>query len=229
LITSVDRRLTGSGTFTDPLTGNKTTMTATSPLVVKPATGDASAVSNACGYSLDGQMQLKVDGAGGALTSIWNFSSSSPVVVVNGTSFTDSSGKTTALAESTVDLRCGYSGSINDWVARFDQNYACLPRESGQATITITVTGPNTITISDEDPPGSGSVKTYDATILAANPHAVRGFFIGGPAGNHYREDFNWTLGKNGSGFSDFSSYTFIEGLKTGSGGICVASARRRP
>jgi hypothetical protein len=228
-VATTERRLSGSGAFTDPLSGNRTTMTvdAATPLVVKPATGVAGAVSNACGHSLDGQMRLEVAGATGTLRSTWNFSSSSPGAAISGASFTDPSGQTTALPASTVDLRCGSSGSINDWVATFDQNFACLPRESGQATITITVAGPDSITIGDEDPPGSGDVKTYAATIVAANPHAVRGFFNGGPAGSRYREDFNWTLGKNG-GFSQVSSYTYFEGPNTGSSGLCVASARKR-
>lgn len=230
-ITSTDKRLSGSGTFTNPLTGNVTTMAAApgTPLVVKPATGAAGAVPNACGYSLDGKMQLKVEGSTGTLTSNWNFSSSNPSVAVNGASFTDPSGNTTALPDSTVDLRCGGSGTINDWVATYSQNYSCLPRETGQATLTLTATGPDTITISDEDPPGSGSVNNYSATIVAGNPHAVRGFFIGGPVGNRYREDFTWTLAKNGSSFSQFSVYTYTEGPNTGSGGICAASAKRIP
>jgi hypothetical protein len=228
-VTSTERRLSGSGAFTDPLSGNRTTMTvdAATPLVVKPATGAAGAVSNACGHSLDGPMRLSVEGSTGTLRSTWNFSSNNPGAAISSASFTDPSGQTTALPASTVDLTCGSSGSINDWVATFDQNYACMPRESGQATITITVAGPNSITIGDEDPPGSGDVKTYAATIVAANPHAVRGFFNGGPAGNRYREDFNWTLGKNG-GFSQVSIYTYFEGPNTGSSGLCVASARKR-
>jgi hypothetical protein len=215
--------------FTDPLSGNRTTMTvdATTPLVVKPATGAAGAVSNACGYSLDGQVRLGVEGSTGTLRSTWNFSSSNPGATISSASFTDPSGHTSTLPASTVDLRCGSSGSVNDWVATYDQSYACLPRESGRATITITVTGPDTISIGDEDPPGSGDAKTYAATIVAANPHAVRGFFNGGPAGNRYREDFNWTLGKNG-GFSQISSYTYFEGPNAGRSGLCVASARKR-
>jgi hypothetical protein len=222
--------LSGSGKFTNPLSGNVTTMSATAtPLVIKPATGAAGAVANACGYSLDGQMQLKVEGSTGTLTSLWNFSSNNPTVAVSGASFTDPLGQTTALPDSTADLRCGSSGSINDWVATYIQDYSCLPREVGQAKLTITVSGPDTIAISDEDPPGSGIVKNYSATVLPGNPHAIRGFFIGGPAGNHYREDFNWTLGKNGSNFSQFSAYKYTEGPNIGTGGICAAAAKRVP
>lgn len=162
-ITADDRRLTGSGTFTDPISGNTTTMATTgTPLVIKPATGLAGAVSNACGYSLDGQLNLKVEGAAGTLISTWNFSPANSSVTVNGASFIDTSSKTTSLPDSSVDLHCGSSGTINDWVATFDQSYACLPRESGQSTITVTVTGADMISISDEDPPGSGSINTYD-------------------------------------------------------------------
>lgn len=225
-----DKRLSGSGTFTDPLTSMTTTMTvaAATPLVVKPATGAANAVSNACGYSLDGRMRLDVGGADGTLSSFWNFSSASPSVSVNGASFTDKSGQTVTLPDSTIDLRCGSSGSIDDWVATFDQTYACLPRETGQATLTIAVTGPDTITITDEDPPLSGNFHTYQATIVSANPHAVRGFFDAGPPNSPYREHFNWTLGKNGSGFTQSSNYVFTGGPNQGSGGMCVATAKRR-
>jgi len=228
-VATTERRLSGSGMFTDPLSGNRTTMAvdAATPLIVRPATGGAGAVSNACGHSLEGRVRLSVEGSTGTLRSTWNFSSSNPGASISSASFTDPSGQTTALPDSTVDLRCGSSGSINDWVATFDQNYACLPRESGQSTITIAASGPGSITVGDEDPPGSGDVKTYAATIVAANPHAVRGSFEGGPVGNRYREDFNWTLGKGG-GFSQVSSYTYFEGPNAGKGGLCVASARRR-
>jgi len=226
-VTSSERRISGSGNFSNPLTGNTTTLTvpAGAPLVIKPSTG---AVSNACGYSIDGQAQLAVAGAGGTLRSTWIFSSANASVAVNGATFTDPSGQSTTIGDSSVDLRCGGSGRIEDWVATFDQQWACLPRESGSATITIAATGPSSVTITDEDPPGSGSRNTYTATIVGASPHAVRGFFLGGATGNQYREDFTWTLGKNASGFSDVSTYVYQQGPKAGKGGICVASARRR-
>ncbi len=228
-VATTERRLSGSGTFTDPLSGTRTTMTvdAATPLAVKPATGAAGAVANACGHSLDGQVRLGVEGSTGALRSTWNFSSSSPVASISGASFTDPSGQTTSLPDSSVELRCGGSGSVNDWVATFDQDYACLPRESGRSTITITAAGSTSITVGDEDPPGSGDVKTYPATMVSSSPHAMRGFFEGGPVGYRYREDFTWTLGKGG-GFTQVSTYTYFEGPNTGRSGICVASARRR-
>lgn len=229
--TSAERRISGSGTLTEPLTSNTTTMTvaAAMPLVVKPATGAAGAVSNACGLSLEGQVALEAAGASGSLKSIWNFSASNTSVAVNNTTFTDPSGRVTALPDSTVDLRCGGGGTINDWVGTYDQNWACLPRESGRATITLSVAATDTVAISDEDPPGSGDIATYSAMTIGANPHALRGFFMSGPMGFRYREDFNWTLGKIGTGFSQVSSYVYVEGPKQGTGGLCVASARRLP
>jgi hypothetical protein len=202
-VATTERRLSGTGTLTDPSSGNRTTMAveAATPLIVRPATGGAGAVSNACGHGLEGQVRLAVEGSTGTLRSTWRFSSSSPGVSISGASFTDPSGQTTALPNSTVDLRCGSGGSIDDWVATFDQDYACLPRESGQSTITIAASGPGSITVGDEDPPGSGDVETY--------------------------EDFNWTPGKGG-GFTQVSSYTCFEGPNAGTGGLCAASARRR-
>ena len=230
-ISGDERRISGSGTFSSPISATTTTMTVAgaTPLVVKPATGAAGSASNACGYSLDGQVQLDVSGASGTLSSVWNFSAGNASAVVNNATFTDGLGQSLALPDTSVDLRCGESGSVNDWVGTFDQSWACMPRESGQSRTTITVVNANTITIADEDPPGSGDVINYQATVIGENPHALRGFFIAGPAGTRYREDFNWTLGKNAGSYSQFSRYAFIEGPMIGQGGICVASARRIP
>jgi len=230
-ITSDQRQLSGAGTFTHPLNGTTTTMSvpAAAPLVVKPATGQAGGASNACGYSLQGQVQLEVSGSAGTLRSQWNFSPERTAVGVTGATFTDPAGQATPLPDSSVDLRCGGSGALSDWAASFDQRWACLPLEAGNARLTIAVAGADSISISDEDPPGSGDLNTYQAAIVGASPHAVRGFFVAGAPGNRYREDFNWTLGKNGSGFTQVSTYRYTEGPATGQSGICVASARRLP
>jgi hypothetical protein len=227
-ITSAERQLSGTGAFTDPMTGNTTTMTITTPLVIKPATGNPGAVSNACGYNLNGPVQLEVTGPSGTLKSTWNFSSNSATVPANNRTFTDPSGQTTVLPDSAVNAPCaGSGGTINDWAGTsYNQHWACLPRESGQATLTLSVTGPNTVTISDEDPPGSPP-SMYTATTIGGNPHALRGFFESGPVGFRYREDFNWTMRRSLSGFAQSSSYEYIEGPNVGTGGLCVASATR--
>ena len=228
-ITSASEQLSGSGTFTNPVTGTATTMTvpAATPLVVKPATGAADAVSNACGYSLSGPMRFEVTGSSGTLRTTWNFSPTSATVAVTNRTFTDSSGMVTMLPDSTVESRCGGGRTINDWVGSYDQFWACLPRETGRATITMSVSASNTVTITDEDPPGSGDISTYTAMTMGGNPHALRGFFIAGPTGFRYREDFNWTMRKSLSGFAQSSKYVYIEGPNQGTGGFCVASAPR--
>jgi hypothetical protein len=171
-------------------------------------------------------MRLDFTGSDGTLTSYWNFNSASSSATVTGASFTDSSGTTTALPNSSVTLACGSSGTINDWAGVFEQTWACFPFEFGHATITLVVSGANTLTIVDEDPPGSGITKTYDATLIGSNAYAVSGFFIGGSG--TYREDFNWTLRRNLSGFSQLSHFVYISGPGTGAEGVCVARGIRR-
>jgi len=223
-MTSAERTITGSVTFFDPLTGNTTTMTmpAGTPLVIKQATGGGGPVSNACGFSLEGPVQLEVSGPTGTLKSTWNFSSSTSIVTVNNRTFTDSAGITTVLADATVDVPCGDGGSINDWVGTYHVNWACLPQESGNFNTTLTVTGATTVTADEGDP------DAYTASMIGPNPHAIRGFFIDGPTGARYREDFNWTMRKSLSGFAQSSVYVFIEGPFVGTGGLCVASGERQ-
>lgn len=86
----------------------------------------------------------------------------------------------------------------------------------------------NTLHISDEDPPGSGDVNTYSAQPVAGNPYEVRGYFIGGPAGSTYREDFTWKLSANGNLVSEVSHYVYQEGPNIGSGGMCGGRAVRQ-
>jgi hypothetical protein len=221
-ITSAQRVLSGSGTFTNPITGTTTTMTVPvgTPLTIKPATG-AGAVSNACGYSMEGSMRLEATSTSGTLSTTWNFLFTSAQVLANNRSFTDSGGMTTLLPDVTVDAPCGNGGSINDWIGTYHVDWACLPRESGDFDSTLTITGPTTVTVDEGDP------DSYTASMIGSNPHAIRGFFIDGPMGARYREDFNWTMRKSLSGFAQSSVYAFIEGPFIGSGGLCVASGER--
>lgn len=229
-MTMTERQMYGAGTFHDPLSGNTTTVTVAqaTPLLAKPATGMAGEIANACGYSMDGTALLEISGPQGVLDSEWTFSPDSEQVVTANTTFTDLSGNTIGLPDSTVMLGCGETvGTINDWTATYDQRWACLPFEFGDATLDLSVSGPDTVTISDEDPPGSGNVTIYQAQLISSNPHLVRGFFIAGPSGNQYREDFNWTL--RGPVFSQISQYIYTQGPATGTGGICIGSAHRVP
>ena len=128
-VTSADERLSGSGTFTNPLTGAVTTMLvpAGTPLIIKPATGAADAVANACGYSIDGQLKVSVTDAAGRLDTNWVFSAASPTTSVQGTTYTDGGGKVTPLPDTTTTLTCGNGGSITDWVAATTRTTVASP------------------------------------------------------------------------------------------------------
>ncbi len=223
-----EQNVSGHGTFTDPLSGNVTSVTIPpgSPLVVKAASGASNAVSNACGYSLDGQMQVEVVSDDGTLSSEWNFGSDSSRVRIRNGSFQDTLGQFHEVPDSTITLQCGAARTVNHWVGTYLQNWACFPWEYGQARLTLAVADSNTISITDEDPPGSGDTRTYHADVVGGDARVVRGFFDGGVSPYVYREDFNWVLGDDGEGFSDFSIYTYTAGPKTGAKGMCMASAR---
>jgi hypothetical protein len=227
--TAVGREATGSGTFVEGVTGNMTTLTvpAGSPLLLKPADGTPNAVANICGYSLQGDAQFEIAGPQGTLASVWQFRSNKAAVAVTGATYTDNSGKSTDLPDTQLTFPCAGTGTQSDWAGVFVQNWACLPVEYGQARHTYTVTG-NTLHIADEDPPNSGDIATYTATPVAGNPYEVRGFFIGGPAGYTYREDFTWKLSPNGNLISQVSHYVYQEGPNTGSGGMCGGRATRQ-
>ena len=93
----------------------------------------------------------------------------------------------------------------------------------GRVHTTITVKNPTTLTMIDD---GDTPAEAYDASLIGASPRAIRGFFIDGPMGSRYREDFNWALNLDGNGLADVA-LVYFEGLLTGRGGICAARATR--
>ena len=230
LMTAQGREISGSGTFTEALTGNVTqiTINPAQPLVMKAATGTTNSVANACAYSLNGNAEVAITGSTGTLASIWAFLSNRAAASVSNVVYTDNNGASTNLPSSSVTIPCGANGVLSDWAGVFLQDWSCLPPEFGQATLTLSVAGANTIGISDEDPPSSGDIATYEASPVPGNPHVLRGFFIGGPPGFTYREDFTWTLSANGDRFSQISYYVFQEGPSQGSGGLCAGQALRQ-
>jgi hypothetical protein len=221
-----EHRLSGSGTFTNPLTGTATTMTIdpAQPLAMKAADGSAGSRPNACAHSFNGSAQISVAGSAGSLSSLWRFAYDRSTVSVSGATYTDTAGRSTALPDTDVDLGCGSGGSINDWNGRFRVQWVCLPREFGEFNTTIAVKNATTLTIVDD---GDTPAEAYEASLIGASPRAIRGFFIDGPTGSRYREDFNWTLNPDGGGFSQNSVYVFTEGSQAGRGGICAARATR--
>lgn len=227
-VTMTEVRLSGTGLFTNPVTSETTSINLPvgSPLVIKAVTVDNGLVANACGYNLDGTVPVQFNGPTGTLNSSWMFSPGSASVAVQQASFTDPAGKVTTMADGSVSLACGDSGSTRDWEATYREHWACIPSEHGESQLTITATDASALTIDDEDPPGSGDISTYTAAIIGSSAHTVKGFFDGGPAGNRYREHFTWTLDKNGN-FSQWSTYVYTEGPNAGSGGICAARVSR--
>ncbi len=222
--------VSGTGTLTEGITGNVTTLTvpAGTPLHIEMARGTSGSVANACGSSLDGDLQLDVAGPSGSLASSWGFQNTSATARVTNASFTDNSATTTQIPDANVSVPCGQQSAVSDWNGTFDQNWTCIPAEYGSATLTLVLSG-TTISISDEDPPGSGNPATYQASMIPGNPHVMRGFFIGGPPGNTYREDFTWLLAPDGDSFTDVSRYIYNAGPSTGTGGYCGGVATRAP
>ncbi|MFZ2652066.1 MAG: hypothetical protein WA210_18365 [Burkholderiaceae bacterium] len=229
-VTSSEIRVSGYGALTNPLNGSTSSVeySSSEPMVINQPGVAVGATANACGYSLHGTAVVRTADSTGTLVSSWLFDRASPIATVRNAVYTAPGGQATALPDSSADLRCGGSGSANDWIAVYDQEWVCLPRESGKARLTITATGASTLSIVDEDPPGSGASNTFTATIVGSSAHAMQGFFEAGPPGFRYREDFTWTLLKDGS-FSQYSVFNFFEGPNTGKGGICSATARRSP
>ncbi len=227
-VTESEVRISGSGTFTNPMTGDATTIEipAGAPVVMKAVSAASNLVANACGYNVTGTVPVKLAGTTGTLNSTWVFSPNSASVAVQQTSFRDPAGTSTPMPDSTVELTCGAAGTIDAWNGTYDQNWACLPNEHGHARLILTATGATNVSITDEDPPGSGHTATYGATTVSGNPRVLQGFFDSGPVGNRYREYFTWTLDKAGN-FAQWSRYVYTEGPNSGSGGICFAIAKR--
>ena len=223
-----ERRLSGSGVLTNPLTGNTTTMTvdAANPLVLVPASG---ATANACGYAIDGDVRIVAVGPLGTYASTWHFTPGRATVSVDTATHTDSAGTVTAMPAIDVDLRCNPPGSgIADWVGVYQMVWGCLPYEHGSDRLALTMKDATTVTINDEDPPGSGNGNIYEASIVGGSARSLRGFFIAGPVGSRYREDFVWTLSPDGRRFFQTSRYVYQEGPFQGTGGNCFARAVRQ-
>jgi len=223
--------LFGSGTFHEIVTGITTNIVVgpAAPLLLNVATGTANSVANACAYSLDGAVQVDAAGSSDTLSALCNFLPSQKSVQVTNVTYVDADEKETSIPNSSFVIPCG-EGSIQDWVGVFLQDWSCVPAlgggDYGQAELTITVTGPSTLHIVDEDPPGSGEFNSWDATMDAGHPHIVRGSFTSGDPPYAYTEYFTWTLTPSGDGYAQVSVYLYEGG---GGGGLCAGNAHRAP
>lgn len=227
-VTLTEVRLSGTGSFRNPVTGETVSVAVdpANPLVIKSVTPQSGGVANACGYEIVGTLPVQLSSSDGKLNSNWVFSSGSASVATRQTVYTDPSGRAVELADASTTLTCGGGAALTDWEATYDQHWVCIPFEHGNARLTISATSADTLTIDDEDPPGSGDFNTYRAAKVGGSAHAVQGFFDGGPVGNRYREHFTWTRDKDGN-FAQWSTYIYTEGPNLGSGGVCAARARR--
>lgn len=90
----------------------------------------------------------------------------------------------------------------------------------------------NLATFGPKRPKNDGIHGALAGTLAAApvpgNPYEVRGYFIAGPAGFTYREDFTWKLSPTKNTFTQVSQWRFIEGPNIGTGGMCGARAIRQ-
>lgn len=221
------RQVHGEATLSGTVSGYTATLAipSSAPVTIKPATGAGSAAPNVCGYSVNGDANVEAGGVLGTLSFTWRFSNGSSTIDVVNRSFTSSDDETTDLDDKTLTLSCGEGASIDDWEHVWLQQWVCLPPEHGTERLTITVRNTTTVDVLDEDPPGSGQFNTFEASVLAGNPHVLRGFFIAGPPGSTYREDFTWTMSSDGQRFSKSSRWIFQEGPNAGSGGSCGGRA----
>ena len=213
--------LSGQGTFVDQVGGTTTVMSVASesPLLIVVPIGQDGVAANACAYSLNGDVGVESSGPSGLLGMVWGFVTGRSTVRITDATYVDPEGQQTAIPDASVTVPCN-SGALADWNGVFLEDYACLSPEHGLAQLTIAVVGGSRLHIIDEDPPGSGDVNEFDAFPVAGNPHVVRGYFLAGPPGYTYREDFSWTLGESGVTFNQVSVYEYQEGVLLGSGGI---------
>ncbi len=209
--------ISGTVSLAGALSGIDVTATidAAAPIVVKVATGGAGSIANVCTYSVSGDVRVEAARGIELFSALWTFSSHSRRINVSQVTRVDDQGVSHDDPDSSFEVPCE-NGAIADWGGTYDFDWFCNPQEEGDSVFVITVTGPNTIHVDDEG-------LTYDATAVPGNPHVVTGFFID----QGYREDFVWTLSRDGTTFTQQSVYVFLPPL-TG-GGVCGGIGTRRP
>lgn len=216
--------VSGNGTFDDTGHGATVVMTVSgaNPLRVKSATSDSDERSNACTFSVEGEVDVAATDADGDYGATWVFDPLSRLVDVIGATFTPIGGLQEMLPDSRFEADpCPETGSFQDWAGSYTFDWFCVPTEMSQSAITVTVLNANTIEIVDEDPPGSGDLLIYRATRDPHDPHIVRGTFQETDSGGTYEETFRWILSADASTFRQASGYLYLSGPGAGSVGIC--------
>jgi len=176
-------------------------------------------VANLCELSGQGAVRVTAySNSNEVLTyysALWTLRFDQKPIAVTEAMLSGSDETQTPLPDSTFEVECP-AKTIQDWAGTYDFNWFCNPEEEGTSVLVITVTGPDTIHIVDGD-------LEYDATAVPGNPHVVQGFFIDNGL---YREDFVWTLSRDGKAFTQQSAYELLP-PSTG-GGICGGGAVKR-
>lgn len=216
--------VSGDGTFDDMGHGATVVLTISgaSPLRIKSATRDSDERSNACTFSVEGDVDVAASNPDGDYGATWTFDPLSRLIDVVGATFTPTGGVQEMLPDSRFEADpCPETGSFQDWAGTYTFDWFCVPTEASQSAITVTVLNANTIEIADEDPPGSGDVLIYRATRDPHDPHIVRGTFQETDGGGTYEETFRWILSADASTFQQASDYLYLSGPGAGSVGFC--------
>ena len=222
-------RVSGTGTYTDAATFSTVSLAVepAHPLHIRTASGEPDQMANACIWSVDGTASVLAYTNDGDYSADWKFSPTTSLIQALNAYFTPPGMSPTALPNSQFEAApCPGGGSIDDWAGNFTFDWFCIPPETGQSDLTITVIDSNTIEITDEDPPASGHVIVYQAKRDAHDPHVVHGSFESGSGGT-YEEDFTWILADDKQTFQQVSEYFFLTGPYAGSGGDCGGVAQR--
>jgi len=163
--------------------------------------------------------------------ALWNFLFGSRNVRLTGGHYHDpASGQAQSVPDSTVQLpACGAPADLSAWAGNWNFTWYCVDTgagpggahiDDGQDNLSILVTGPNTVQISD-------GTLVYFATAVPGNPRMLTGTFQDTDGGGTYTEDFTWTLNLAGTIWTQTSSYIYTSGVATGLGGDCYGTAIR--
>jgi len=223
-------RVSGTGTYTDATTFSSVSLAVepAHPLHIRMASDEPDHVANACIWSVDGTAEVLAYTNKGDYNADWKFSPTTSLIQALNAYFTPPGGmSSTKLPDSQFEAApCPGAGVLGDWAGNFTFDWFCIPPESGQSALTITVIDSNTIEIADEDPPASGKILVYQAQRDAHDPHVVHGSFEAGSGGT-YEEDFTWILADDKQTFQQVSEYIFLTGPNVGTGGDCGGVAQR--
>lgn len=223
-------KIWGTGTSTDTATDHTMEFTtrAEDPVYLAPPSEDSGGPANLCSVDVHGPVEVKATGPSGIYAAILHFLFGSMTVEFTDATYAESEeDETSRIANHSAKLPSCKEPSINDWEGIFILDWFCDPPESGESRLTFTVTGPNTVHVSDEHPIGSGQTIEFDVTADDDNPHILRGFFTENDGPGTYREDVVFTLAPDGRTWTQDNDYIYLDGELEGLGGECFGTGTR--